>query len=85
MKKSASFSVVMAFAFIWTVATRPVHAYLDPGTGSYLFQIGLASLFGVLFALKTYWFQVKHFVLAKVLRKEVAQPEAATQSKKGKS
>lgn len=85
MKKPFSFSVIMAFAFIWTAATRPAHAYLDPGTGSYLFQIGLASLFGILFALKTYWLQVKHFVLVKVMRKEVAQPQPAVKGKKGKS
>ena len=30
-------------------------AYLDPGTGSQLFQLLLASLFGVLYSIKLYW------------------------------
>lgn len=38
------------------------HAYLDPGTGSYLFQIMLASLIGAAFAIKTYWIKIKEFV-----------------------
>ncbi|HKY07349.1 MAG TPA: hypothetical protein VJQ55_03870 [Candidatus Binatia bacterium] len=37
------------------------HAYLDPGTGSYLFQIMVASLVGAIFAVKTYWIQIKEF------------------------
>ena len=30
-------------------------AYLDPGTGSYLFQILIASLIGAAFAAKLFW------------------------------
>jgi len=32
-----------------------VLAYIDPGTGSYLIQLLIASILGGLFALKTYW------------------------------
>ena len=35
--------------------SRPAHAYLDPGTGSYALQLGLAGLFGALFSLKVFW------------------------------
>lgn len=38
------------------------HAYLDPGTGSYIFQLLIAGLLGVLFLLKVYWTRVKEFV-----------------------
>ena len=34
---------------------REAHAYLDPGTGSYVLQILIASLFGALFMLKMFW------------------------------
>lgn len=34
---------------------RPAAAYLDPGTGSYLFQVLVASVLGALFAIKLYW------------------------------
>jgi len=47
----------------------PAHAYLDPGTGSYLFQIMLASLIGAAFAIKTYWIKIKKF-LSDLLRKK---------------
>lgn len=38
------------------------HAYLDPGTGSYVFQIVIASVLGAAFAIKTFWFRIKHFL-----------------------
>lgn len=36
-----------------------VFAYLDPGTGSYLLQLGLASVLGVSYAVKHYWSRLK--------------------------
>lgn len=38
------------------------HAYLDPGTGSYLFQLLIAGLVGLLFAIKVYWGKIKSFI-----------------------
>jgi hypothetical protein len=35
--------------------------YIDPGSGSYFFQILLASLLGAIFALKIFWTKVKDF------------------------
>ena len=32
-----------------------VYAYLDPGTGSYVFQILMATSLGVLYAIKLFW------------------------------
>ncbi len=32
----------------------PAHAYVDPGTGSYLLQVSLAIVFATLFAVKHY-------------------------------
>ena len=40
-------------------------AYIDPGTGSYLIQLLIASILGSLFALKTYWRKIKAFIGAK--------------------
>ena len=37
------------------------HAYIDPGTGSYLLQMLVASFFGALFALSVFWRSVKVF------------------------
>jgi hypothetical protein len=33
--------------------------YIDPGSGSYLFQILLAALFGSLYAIKIFWDRLK--------------------------
>lgn len=43
------------------LAARPAHAYLDPGTGSYVFQALIAVLLGALFAVKTYGQRLKNF------------------------
>lgn len=42
------------------VGSRPAHAYIDLGTGSYLFQLLLAGILGALFALKMYWRSAKN-------------------------
>ena len=40
---------------------REAHAYLDPGTGSYLLQILIASLVGAVFMLKVFWGRIMGF------------------------
>ena len=42
--------------------TPDAHAYFDPGTGSMVLQLLIASLLGFLFTLKTYWEKIKNFV-----------------------
>lgn len=36
-------------------------AYLDPGTGSYFFQILIGMLVGITFSLKIFWGKIKAF------------------------
>jgi hypothetical protein len=36
-------------------------AYLDPGTGSFLLQLLLATSLGALFLVKTFWGRIKGF------------------------
>ena len=36
-------------------------AYVDPGSGSYILQLVIASLLGALFAIKLSWIKVKTF------------------------
>lgn len=36
--------------------------YLDPGTGSYVFQIILAAFVGAAFTIKTFWSKIKLFI-----------------------
>lgn len=44
---------------IWTILilyfARPANAYLDPGSGSYIFQLIIGILLGATFSLKIFW------------------------------
>lgn len=42
-----------------------VYGYIDPGTGSYLFQLLAAGLVGGLYAVKTYWSLIKSYFTKK--------------------
>ncbi len=56
------FLTVLAVAMLLIVATPNVaHAYLDPGTGSQVFQILIAVFVGGAFTLKMYWRRITEF------------------------
>lgn len=52
-----SFFLIVTSALVLLTADS-ANAYLDLGSGSYMLQIFLAGLFGVLFILKSYWKKV---------------------------
>ena len=39
-----------------------IHAYIDPGTGSLIIQILIASFVGGLFLIKVFWGKIKAFL-----------------------
>jgi hypothetical protein len=41
---------------------RFAYGYIDPGTGSYIFQIIIAAFVAVSFAVKVYWHKIKKFI-----------------------
>ena len=43
------------------VLTRDVHAYLDPGTGSLVFQTVVAALAAAAYAFRSYWGRIRMF------------------------
>lgn len=45
----------------WSLLPQDAHAYLDPGTGSYIFQVIVAALLGALFMLKVFWARIRGF------------------------
>ena len=51
-------------------STGQAHAYLDPGSGSYIIQFLLAGLVGSLFGIKTFWLQIKTFIGGLFYRKK---------------
>ena len=48
---------------IYSTILETGNAYLDPGSGSFILQLILASLMGALFMLGVYWKKVKAFFL----------------------
>ena len=51
-----SFVGIVTFVFPSTS-----EAYLDPGTGSFIFQMVIASIIGGLYTIKTYWRNIIKF------------------------
>jgi hypothetical protein len=62
MKKNIS---IIFYTFLFISLTSQAHAYLDPGTGSMMLQIVIASVVGALFTLKTFWSQIKNYFSTK--------------------
>ncbi|MCG2810131.1 MAG: hypothetical protein L6428_01570 [Candidatus Aminicenantes bacterium] len=61
------FLLLSAFCLLFP---RYSHAYIDPGTGSYVFQIIIAAFVAVAFAVKVYWQKIKIFVVRIFSKKE---------------
>ncbi len=57
-----SIHVVALAGLLLLTSAIEAHAYIDPGTGSYILQITLAFFLGALFALKMFWKNVKAFL-----------------------
>lgn len=49
-------------------------AYLDPGSGSFILQLLLASLLALLVFVKAYWKKIKA-IYARLLSREKSKPE----------
>lgn len=56
---ASSMTTLLIILFMTVGLSRPVAAYIDLGTGSYLLQLFLAGLFGVLFSAKTLWAKLR--------------------------
>ena len=59
VRRSASI-VFMVCCFVMFLSDH-VYAYIDPASGSYIFQMLVASLLGALYAGKVYWQSIKSF------------------------
>lgn len=51
--------IVAIALVVQLVLVTDASAYLDPGTGSFIFQTIIAMLVGASFAIKTYWQRIK--------------------------
>ena len=53
--------IFITFGLFLLMFPQVSYAYLDPGTGSYIFQIILATFVGAAYMIKIYWTKVKTF------------------------
>ena len=45
-------------------------AYIDPGTGSYILQLILGVLLGIVFAVKSFWYRIRSFFYSLLSKKD---------------
>ena len=55
-------TTALLLAPLLAASPAPAEAYLDPGTGSYVFQILVATAVSLGFILKAYWRRLVEFV-----------------------
>jgi hypothetical protein len=62
MKLRTSLALWFSFlALLLFLFPGEAHAYLDPGTGSYIIQVAIATFVGALFAIRLFWGRIKAF------------------------
>ena len=54
-------NVVILTVILILCSVSKAHAYIDPGTGSYIIQVIIGGLLGAAFALKVYWEKVRAY------------------------
>jgi hypothetical protein len=63
--------ILAIVALILALCFSPdAHAYLDPGSGSYMLQILLGTLVAGFFAVKQYWHRLKYFLVERFRKRE---------------
>jgi hypothetical protein len=54
---------VLGFLLLFVIGfPASANAYIDPGTGSYIFQTIIAVVIGASFTIKLYWNKIKTFL-----------------------
>ncbi len=57
-----------AISLLSLISPPSAFAYLDPGTGSYVFQVAIGAFLGGLYVLKAYWQNIKNFIVSRLKR-----------------
>ena len=63
MMRKSKVSIYSISIILFVTLPTLAFGYIDPGTGSYLLQILIATLLGGLLALKVFWQRVKTFFI----------------------
>ena len=54
--------LVSLITVIQSTFPQAAHAYINPGTGTYIMQIIIGALIGGTLAIKFYWRKIMHFI-----------------------
>jgi hypothetical protein len=55
-----AWAIVLVLAFL-TGSAHPARAYIDAGSGSYLFQLLIAGFVGTVYTVKVFWKRIRGF------------------------
>jgi len=67
-------SLLSVTVALLVLGERPVAAYVDPGSASYVFQIIVGAMLGGVFLLRTYWNRVVTTIRS-LVRRDVVRHE----------
>ncbi len=73
MKSQTAVKAAIILCFALLILPNTAHAYLDPGTGSYILQLLAAGIFAGLFAVKIFWQKIRSFFSALFSKSEKEQ------------
>jgi hypothetical protein len=65
------------FAYFLLVLAPAAHAYLDPGSGSFFFQLLIAGLVGGAVTVRAFWGRIRGFFSRRGAKKETSPPAEA--------
>ena len=77
---------IVALLLFWTVAAPNAHAYIDPGSSSFIIQILIGAAAGAGLAIATFWRRIRAFfakVFGRGTQEEAAAPPTAAPPKDG--
>lgn len=76
LSRARNFDIFAVFLLFSIVVIPSAHAYLDPGTGSFILQTLIAALFGALFVLKSYWLRIKLWLSGSKSESDATEPNS---------
>lgn len=77
-KLKSPYLAFFLFALACILPANQSYAYLDPGTGSQILQIVIASVAGALISIKMFWRHIKLFFM-KIFYKNKSEPDKSTE------
>ncbi|MGM0600140.1 MAG: hypothetical protein ACQETH_10035 [Candidatus Rifleibacteriota bacterium] len=64
---------LIIFSIYFFFVSPPAQAYIDPGTGSFIFQLLISALVGGIFIIKTYWQKIRSWFSGKKPEEETLE------------